>query len=110
MSRTYKNLSDILELIPDEKKPIAKNIITELNFMKTTLKDLKREVKEKGATELFVNGSQQMTRENPALKSYNATIRQYSNLYKQLEALISKDQDKKTGGEGNELYEFISGE
>ena len=32
MTTQYKNLTELLQLIPEEKKPIAKKLITELNL------------------------------------------------------------------------------
>ena len=109
MTVKYKNLSELLDLIPDEKKPIAKKLITELNFMSSTLTQLRRMVKDQGPVELFKNGKQEMLRESPALKAYNTTIQRYSLLYKQLIDLLPKESAK-AGEEANPLYEFINGE
>jgi len=108
MTTEYRNIKDLLELIPDEKKVIAKKLITELNFMSSTLTQLRRMVKEQGAVELFKNGKQEMLRESPALKSYNTTIQRYSLLYKQLIDLLPKEERKAEGG--NPLYDFIRDE
>lgn len=109
MTTQYKNIKDLLPLIPDEKKPIAKKLITEINFMAKTLTSLRKMVNEQGAVELFKNGSQEMLREHPALKSYNTTIQRYSLLYKQLIDLIPKDSEKPPE-EVNPIYDFIRGE
>lgn len=107
MTTQYKNLTELLQLIPEEKKPIAKKLITELNFMSSTLAQLRRMVKETGAVELFKNGKQEMLRESPALKSYNTTVQRYSLLYKQLIDLLPKEERK---AEVSALYDFINGE
>lgn len=111
MSDTYKNLNDILKLIPEEKKPIAKSLITELNFMKKTLQELKKEIKEHGTIELFKQGSQELYRESPACKTYLSMVGKYGNLHKQLCSLIPRSEGvPETGEEGSELYDFIDGE
>lgn len=108
MATEYKTLTELLELIPEEKKPIAKKLITELNFMASTLAQLRKMVKSQGAVELFENGKQKMLRESPALKSYNTTVQRYSLLYKQLNDLLPKEERRPE--EGNALNDFITGE
>lgn len=108
MATEYKNLTELLELIPAEKKAIAKSLIAELNFMKTTLVKLRKDIKERGPVEHFEQGKQKFLRESPALKAYNTTLRQYSLLYKQLTDLLPKDAGKVE--EVNPLYDFINGE
>lgn len=110
MSGEYRNIKDLLKLIPEEKQPIAKKLVTELNFMSKTLTSLRKMVNEQGAIELFENGKQKMLRESPALKSYNTTIQRYSLLYKQLCDLLPKDLEKQTPEEVNPIYDFIRGE
>lgn len=108
MATEYKTLTELLELVPAEKKPVAKKLITELNFMSSTLAQLRKMIKETGAVELFKNGKQEMLRESPALKSYNTTIQRYSLLYKQLVDLLPKEERK--AEEVSALYDFINGE
>lgn len=108
MATKYKNMSDLLKLIPEEKQLIAKKLITELNFMSSTLTQLRKMIKDQGAVELFKNGKQEMLRESPALKSYNTTIQRYSLLYKQLIDLLPKEERK--AEEVNPIYDFIRNE
>ena len=108
MATEYKTLTELVELVPAEKKPVAKKLITELNFMSSTLAQLRKMVKETGAVELFKNGKQEMLRESPALKSYNTTVQRYSLLYKQLVDLLPKEERK--AEEVSALYDFINGE
>lgn len=108
MTAEYKNLNDLLQLVPDEKKPIAKKLITELNFMGSTLVKLRKTVKEEGSIELFKNGKQEMLREHPAMRLYNSTVKQYSALFKQLTALLPDDAP--TGRGGSAIYDFINGD
>lgn len=108
MTTEYRTLTELLALIPEEKKPVAKKLITELNFMGSTLAQLRKLVKTEGPIELFKNGSQQMLRESPALKSYNTTVQRYSLLHKQLVDLLPKEERKPE--EGNALHDFITGE
>lgn len=97
-------LKNILEKVPEDKKTIAGRLADELIFMQATLADLKKQIKENGTVEHFEQGKQNFLRESPALKSYNVTLKSYSNLYKQLTDLLPKDQATK---KENELYDFI---
>lgn len=78
----------LIDIIPDDRKPIAENLMKELSFMERTLSELKKTVREVGAVEHFENGKQKFVRENPALKSYNTTIQRYSLIYKQFVDLL----------------------
>lgn len=86
--REMKQLKKILKIIPKDRQPIAQNIYNELLFIQRTLEKAKKEVDEQGVTTLFKQGQQEFLRENPALKGYNTTIKNYSNLYKQLIDLL----------------------
>lgn len=99
-----RELKEILETIPDDKKAIAGRLADELIFMQETLNDLKATIKETGTIEHFEQGKQNFLRESPALKSYNNTIRQYSALYKQLCDLQPKEVQAE---KANAIYDFI---
>lgn len=84
ISKEMKRLKRSLKVVPKELQPIAQNIYNELLFIQKTLDRLKNEVEEQGTQTLFKQGQQEILRENPSLKAYNTTIKNYSNLYKQL--------------------------
>ena len=100
-------LDTILKLVPEDRKPIAENLIKEIRFMAKTLDELKTTVEELGAVDHFENGKQKFIRENPALKAYNTTIQRYSLLYKQLADLLPKAAQTATG---SELMDFVNDE
>lgn len=104
ISKEMKQLKRILKVIPKDRQPIAQNIYNELLFIQNTLDKLKSEVEENGTTTLFKQGQQEFIRENPALKGYNTTIKNYSNLYKQLIDLLPP---VKPVEETDPLLEFI---
>ncbi len=101
-----RELNKIVKQVPKEKQPIAKSLANELAFMLRTLDDLRSEIDENGAVELFKNGKQEMRRESPAMKVYNTTIQRYSLLYKQLMDLIPKEENEGKG-KVNSIYDFI---
>lgn len=87
-------LNVIYELIPEDKRIIAEDLIKEIYFIAETLDQLKKNIKETGIVERFEQGKQNFMRENPALKSYNTTIQRYCLVYKQLTDLIPKKENK----------------
>jgi hypothetical protein len=89
-SKGLNQLNELVKLVPDERKIIARELVTEIGFMASTLAGLKKEIVTRGAIELFKQGKQEFLRENPALKAYNTTIQRYSLLYKQLTELLPK--------------------
>jgi len=99
-----KDFSKILEKIPEDKKSIGESLVEELIFMKETLEELKKQIREKGTVELFEQGKQNFLRESPALKSYNTTVQRYSMLYRQLCDLAGKTQEAE---KSNPVYDFI---
>lgn len=54
----------------------------------------------------FKQGSQELRRENPALKSYNVTIKSFTSLSKALLDLLPDDTKTK---DGDALLDFIKG-
>lgn len=88
ISKEMKQVKKVLKLIPKDRLPIAQNIYNELLFIQRTLDKLKEEVETQGTTTLFKQGQQEFLRENPALKGYNTTLKNYSNLSKQLVDLL----------------------
>lgn len=87
-----KKLDKILEKIPNEKSNEANLIATELKFILETITELKKDIKEKGAVEHFINGKQDFLRESPALASYNKLMKTYDTFYKNLMNLIPKEE------------------
>lgn len=104
ISAATKKLNTIVKLIPDDRRAIGESLVTELQFMASTLEDLRSTIKESGPVDLFVQGRQKFIRENPALKAYNTTIQRYSLLYKQLVDLLPKPVQADQGGA---LREFL---
>ena len=84
--------NEMIALVPAEKQEVARRVLKEIAFMADILEELRKTVREKGPTELFENGKQKMTRENPALKSYNNVVQRYSLLCKQYIDLLPKQQ------------------
>lgn len=91
--RIKKEISKFRKFIKDldtEEKRMAMNMVNELAFMKITLEDLKKEVNANGVVTEMPQGEYSITRENPALKSYNTMIQRYNSTLKQLDDYINK--------------------
>lgn len=87
-----EKVENILKKIPEEKLNEAALISDELFFILGTIKELKQDIKEKGAVEHFINGKQNFMRESPALASYNKLMKTYDTFYKNLLALVPKEE------------------
>jgi hypothetical protein len=98
LNRIFKNL-------PKDKQSLAEGLKQQAAFMVATLAELQKILNEDGAVEHFEQGAQKMLREHPAAKTYNAMIKNYTTVCKQLFDLLpdggKADKDK------DELMEFI---
>lgn len=85
------NLEQLKKEIDKEEmknKSVAYDLLEELAFMKETMNELKKTVRQEGATYVFTQGEQSYLKENPAMKSYNTTVTKYNATLKQLLSLI----------------------
>jgi hypothetical protein len=87
-----ERLMEIVDELPEEKVQAARRLIERAAFMKVTLEILEENIKTKGPTYLFVNGSQKMQVENPAQKSYNTMINRYTTACEKIFNLLPKDK------------------
>ena len=74
-----KKISRVVDLISEEQRDIAKNLVEELIFMQGLLKDLKATIRKDGVIDLASG------------KLYVQTVQRYGLLLKQLEMMIRKD-------------------
>lgn len=108
MKKIYNSINlDNLKVQIDEdnniNKPVAYDLLEELVFMKETMDELKSTVQLHGATYLFKQGEQEYLKENPAMKSYNATVTKYNATLKQLLSLIPEQTE-----ESDEFMDFVT--
>ena len=101
-----RKLSKIVKNVPEVKRAVAESLVKELCFMAVTLEELRANVNEHGSVEWFKNGSQEMWRESPALKSYGTLIQRYGTLHKQLCDLLPKDENKEAP---DDFLNFVDG-
>ena len=88
----YEKLKDIEKVLKKQKtdkSKLALSLLEEAAFCAKTLTELKKQVEEDGVTTMMCQGNYFISRENPALKSYNTTLKSYQNLIKQIIELMS---------------------
>jgi hypothetical protein len=78
----------LLEKLPPNKQEAAAVLVERVAFMTVTLRILEEDIKAKGPTYQFKNGSQKMYVENPSQKSYNTMINRYTSACEKLLGLI----------------------
>ncbi|CAK7084267.1 hypothetical protein [Tissierella sp.] len=86
-----KKIVELFKDISEDKKELTMRLIERVAFMTITLQILEDDIKTKGATYKFEQGSQKMIVENPAQKSYNTMINRYIAAYDKLISLLHKD-------------------
>lgn len=91
--------------LPSERMQFAEGLIYQFAVTTVTLERLVEEVNGGDVIEDFVQGAQKIRRENPALKSYNTTIKSFTALSKALLDLLPEKSQKQAG---EELMSFAS--
>lgn len=92
--------SRLIDIIDDDRRPIAEKLVRELSFMSSTLAKLRADVRKNGE---IIEGSTG-PKTNPALTAYNTTIQRYALINKQFIDLLppaAKPEAK------DELAEFL---
>ena len=106
IKKEQNRITKIFKNVDKDVYDIAKNLIEEAAFMSATLKENRKYIEEHGVKEFYMNGKGQFGfKESVESKNYNAMIKNYTNLIKQLIDLLPKS-DKKNAGE--DLLKFIA--
>lgn len=99
-----QKLNKFFKNIPQEKQKMIHGLKEQAAFMYATLQELQEIMNNEGPVELFEQGKQRLIREHPASKVYNAMIKNYSGVIKQLLDLLPKEDAKQTE---DELMAFV---
>lgn len=94
-----RKIAKLFRDLPDERKQFADGLIYQFAVATVTLERLVEEINSGELIENFKQGSQELRRENPALKSYNATIKSFTTLSKALLDLLPEKTQKQAGEE-----------
>lgn len=100
-----KSLRTVFENTNDNKSKMALSLLDKAEFLNKTLLDLEKKIEEDGVVTIMIQGSYSIERENPALKSYNATVKNYSSVIKQIVDLLPESANKQAG---EDLLKFIA--
>lgn len=93
----------IFERVPDNKKNLVMGLMEQAAFMYVQLSELIEIIEKNGVVEDFKQGKQQFTREQPAVKTYNAMLKNYNVTIKQLLELIPPGEAPKFDDEFEEF-------
>lgn len=97
-----KKISDISELkkvfskLNDNRSKLALSLLDKAEFLESTLEALKAKVNELGVITSMCQGEYEIDRENPALRSYNTTVKNYTSVIKQLNDMLPVEAPKPT--------------
>lgn len=100
-----KSLRIVFENTNDNKSKMALSLLDKAEFLNKTLLDLEKKIEEDGVVTIMIQGSYSIERENPALKSYNTTVKNYSSVIKQIVDLLPESANKQAG---EDLLKFIA--
>lgn len=97
ISSAERKVKAFFKNLPTEKLKFIEPLIHQLAFIQVTLDRIVEEINNSDILEDFEQGSQKFKRENPALKSYNATVKSYTLLSKQLVDMLPDTEAKRAG-------------
>lgn len=105
--KTLKNkFNKLFKQLDKPTFSLVQNLINELAFMSVTLEENRQHIEEFGVKEIYMNGKGQFGyKESVESKNYNAMIKNYTNVVKQLVEFLPKEE-KKSAGE--DLLKFIA--
>lgn len=106
ISVDMQQIKKIVDNMPEDRKPLANNLYNELLFMNETMQQLKEQVREHGAVDIFKQGNNEFPREHPALTAYNKTLGRYNQTFKQMADLLPESDGKE---QTDALMDFIQG-
>lgn len=77
----------------ENKKKAAEGLIGNAAFMEVTLEELREEIKKNGVKEMYVNGKGQFGfKESVESKTYNAMLKNYISVIKQLNEMLPEKE------------------
>ncbi|PWM75478.1 MAG: hypothetical protein DBX59_01790 [Bacillota bacterium] len=94
-----RKIKKLFKDLSSEKMQFAEGLIYQFAVASVTLERLVDEINSGEVIEDFRQGAQTLRRENPALKSYNTTIKSFTALSKSLLDLLPEKTQKQAGEE-----------
>jgi hypothetical protein len=104
IKKEFSKLKRLLTDIPKDKANSVESLLRNAAFMSITLDDLQDKINEIGVVSEYQNGQNQWgTKKSPEVEVYNAMIKNYMGVIKQLTDLIPNDKPI----EKDELMGFV---
>lgn len=110
IQKAERKIKGFFKTLTSDQKKFIENPVHQLAVLIVTLERLADEINSSDVLDLFEQGKQQMLRENPAIKSYNTTIKSYTAVWKMLSDMLPT---KASGGgtqDGEDLLKFAFGQ
>jgi len=103
-----KSLTKSYEDLPESKKASAERLIPRAAYMRITLEDYEKDIKENGSYEMFTQSDKTdpYERDRPVARLYNTMNKNYQSIMKQLDDLVPKQEAKP---EDDGFGDFIAG-
>jgi hypothetical protein len=92
-----RKVKQLFTELSQERHSFAEGLITNFAVCSVTLERLVDEINTGEVIEDFVQGSQKLRRENPAIRAYNSTIKSFSALSKNLLDLLPDTERDQIG-------------
>ncbi len=93
IEQEYSRLMEYYKPLPAHKLGVALPLIQNSAFMKVTLEDLQEIINQQGCSDEYQNGAAQKGRKSSAeLQSYNALIKNYTAVQKQLVSMLPEPE------------------
>ena len=106
IKKETKKLDKIFKNIDENKLKIVNPLIHQCAFMSAELQDLKELIKQNGSVEFYKNGANQYGRKkSAAVEVYNAMIKNFAAILKQLYELLPKNDTEPDDGFNDFLNE-----
>lgn len=91
IKKEYRRIAKLYEDLAPDERALAEPLLQNSAFMKITLEDLQAAINANGAIDEYQNGENQRgTKASAELNAYNATMKSYINVQRQLTAMLPK--------------------
>ncbi len=103
-----KRLSKVLAATSEEKRILAEDVLGEMAFLSQVMGDLKADIAENGATEVFRQGSNELDRPSASFQAYIAAVAKFTALVGKVTHLLPKQEVKELSGVETWLRQYDS--
>lgn len=105
--KEYERLTDLYKKLPQNHAKLAQKLMARAAFMAVTLGELEVKISAEGVTSEYKNGENQWgTKKSPEVEVYNAMIKNYASVVKQMCDMLPEEE----GGQTNDGFEKFVGD